>query len=86
MAGGVRYEIGRDMPMGMQAAAALHRAREIRRILRETYREDENGNRYFSTKWVPLPEATVINEFIGTDMIVVDRAGQKWKDGKPWNV
>ncbi len=84
MAGGVRYEAGRDMPLGMQTAAALHRVREIRRILRETYRE-EDGNRYFNTKWVPLPETAVINEFNGTGMIVVDRAGKKWKDGKPWN-
>lgn len=84
MAGGLRYATGREMPPGMQERFALSRVAELRRILRETCRYDGSGNRYFITKWVPLPDTQVIQEFNGSGVIVVDRTGKKWKDGKPW--
>lgn len=84
MAGGLRYETGRDMPPGMQALVAGNWVKEVQRILEETYQQDDRGIRYFLTKWVPLPDAAVIAELNGTGLVVVDRKGGMWMNGKPW--
>lgn len=84
MAGGLRYETGRDMPPGMQERVALGWVAEMRRLINETCQYDGSGVMCFYTRAVPLPEAQVIQHFNGSGVIVVDRAGRKWKDGKPW--
>lgn len=71
------------MPPGMQALFAGNWAKEVQRILEESFRE-KDGIRYFYTKWVPLPDAVVIAELNGTGLVVVDSKGQKWRDGKIW--
>lgn len=72
------------MPPGMQERVALSWVAEMKRLINETCQYDGSGVMYFHTRAVPLPENQVIQHFNGSGVIVVDRAGRKWKDGKPW--